>query len=302
MSFDQSTSSCSKYDSSSYGTCSSSKDDNSFSSTDCFSSKSDTSKCESSYDCSKCSSDSGSCISSSTFDLCDTSSGDSSNSSSLCDTSCSCTESGSYSESKDDNTLIYDLATAAMTFVPTQKAIDCADFVGSKVVARGYIYKGCTICKCKCDPFVGCGIFCGKPQYPKKVVGTYDLEYTIVNPEFNRALANLFMGYFCKYFELSKRLSGRVLANGVLTLSFSDSDDFFLPSVDTLVLSGLIPWGSKGEEWSMAVTGGTGDYQYAAGQGNFERLCLTNGSRTRMGESWRLCLNPDDLLNKPVCK
>ena len=299
-------------DSSSCGGC---KNSNSSCSCD----KSDTSYSS----CGKCSSGSGSCVSScDSSDSCSDScaSGSSDSCSDSCGNSCgdscsdcdscasksgSCSSSSSCSSSGKIDQVVYDLATADVTFVPTAKALECADFVGSRVVARGYIYKGNTICNCKAKPFTGCGIICGdhnKPQYPCDVVGTYDLEYTIVNPEFNRALACLFSGYFCKYFELSKRLAGRVLANGQLTLSFSDSADFNLPSVDTLVLSGRIAWGLKGDEWSMAVLGGTGDYFKAYGEASLKRLCLTNGSRTRLGESWRLCLDPNTVIDRPVCK
>jgi hypothetical protein len=118
------------------------------------------------------------------------------------------------------------------------------------------------------------------------------LEYTIINPEFNRVLGCLFSNYFCKYFELSNRLRGKVIANATLTLNFSGAPDFFILSSNTLVLSGRIPWGIKGEEWTMAVTGGTGDYDRAKGEVEFERLNVTNGSKSRLGESWRISLFP----------
>ncbi len=246
--------------------------------------------------CSKCSSGTGSCISSSSF------SSWSSDSNSCKSNSNSCESCSSSSSSELDIGCTFDLASAAMSFIPTEKACENANFVGSRVVTRGYIYKGYTICNCDVDPFNKCGISRGKPEYPEKVVGTYDLEYTIVNPEFNRALACLFSDYFCKYFELAERLRGRVLANAKLTLSFSDSTDFFLPSVNTLVLSGRIPWGVKGECWPMAVIGGTGDYSKARGEIEFSRLCLTNGSRSRLGDSWRINLDPCTLIVKPVCQ
>ena len=249
----------------------------------------------SSSSCSKCSSGTGSCISSGSFSSC-------SSDSDSCSLSRSCESCSSSSSSECDKGHVFDLASAAMSFIPTEKACESADFVGSRVVARGYIYKGCTICNCNVDPFTKCGIAGGKPEYPKKVVGTYSLEYTIVNPEFNRALACLFSDYFCKYFELAERLRGRVLADATLTLSFSDSSDFFLPSVDTVVLSGRIPWGIKGERWTMAVTGGTGDYSKAQGEIEFTRLCVTNGSRSRLGESWRINLDPCTLIVKPTCQ
>lgn len=248
--------------------------------------------------CSRCSSGRGTCISSGNFSLSNFDSCSFDNDSELSNDcksfKCTCSSSAFISSGQVSNSkgITYDLATAAISFIPTDKALECADFVGSRVVGRGYIYEGHSICDCELKPFRERGIECGKPQYPKKIVGTYDLEYTIINPEFNRVLGCLFSNYFCKYFELSNRLRGKVIANATLTLNFSGAPDFFILSSNTLVLSGRIPWGIKGEEWTMAVTGGTGDYDRAKGEVEFERLNVTNGSKSRLGESWRISLFP----------
>ena len=249
--------------------------------------------CSSASSCNPSGSCDASCSSASSCDVsCSSASSCDNSSASSCDVSCSSSRSCDTSDSSSECKLLsYDLATSDLTFIPTHKSLECGDFVGSRVVARGYVYSANTICNCNDRPFTGCGIMCDKPQYPRNVVGTYDLEYTIVNPEFNKALAALFSGGYCKFFEVSNALRGRVFANGQLTLSFSDSSDFFLPSVDTLVLSGRIPGGLKDDEWTMAILGGTGDYYKAYGEAYLTRLCATNGSRTRLGESWRVSFN-----------
>lgn len=335
MSFDQSDSgfsSCSKCDSSntdsdSHCKCKSNSDscsNTTYSSCSTESNSSpDNSKCSTnteSNSCSKSDSSSDSCssflngscsdscsksLSESCFsdDSCSKFFSDSSSDSDSCSasTSCSCDASSSDSCDKPKNKDVIDLATAKLCVFPTKKVFECGNFVGTRVVARGYIYEGCTICCCEAKLFSGCGVVCGKPQYPCKIIGTYELEYIIVNPEFNLALAYLFTGNLKKYLLESKGLAGRVFANASLILSHSDSADFYLPSVDTIHLEGRIPWGLKGQEWLMAVTGGTGDYKMASGQVEVERLTVANGSRTRLGESWRMCLDLDSLLDKPEC-
>ena len=252
--------------------------------------------------CSSSSSDSSSCSSgSSDSSSCSSGSSDSSSCSSSSSSSCSCDASKSFSCDDKKDKLTVDLATSNLCFFPTKKVFECGNFVGSRGVGKGYIYEGCTICCCSCKPFCGCGAVCDKPEYPRKVIGTYDVEFTIVNPEFNRALAYLFTGHLKKYLQESQRLAGRVLMETSLRLSFSDSSDFYLPSVDTLLISGRVPWGVKGQEWLMSVNGGTGDYKTASGQAEVERLIVANGSRTRLGESWRLSLDVNTLIEQPPC-
>ena len=327
MSFDQSDSgfsSCSKCDSSntdsdSHCKCKSNSDscsNTTYSSCSTESNSSpDNSKCSTnteSNSCSKSDSSSDSCssfLNGSCSDSCSKSLSESCFSDDSCSKffsdsssdSDSCSASTSCSCDKPKNKDVIDLATAKLCVFPTKKVFECGNFVGTRVVARGYIYEGCTICCCEAKLFSGCGVVCGKPQYPCKIIGTYELEYVIVNPEFNLALAYLFTGNLKKYLLESKGLAGRVFANASLILSHSDSADFYLPSVDTIHLEGRIPWGLKGQEWLMAVTGGTGDYKMASGQVEVERLTVANGSRTRLGESWRMCLDLDSLLDKPEC-
>jgi hypothetical protein len=146
-----------------------------------------------------------------------------------------------------------------------------------------------------------CGVKKNKPTKPCKVIGTYTFKFTIINPEFNRAMAYLSKGNLKKYLEEVERLSGRVLMESTLRLSFSDSTDFYLPSVDTLLISGRIPWGIRGQDWLMSVNGGTGDYKNATGQGEACRLSVANGSCTLLGESWRICFDKKDLLKHQDC-
>jgi len=108
-------------------------------------------------------------------------------------------------------------------------------------------------------------------------------------------LVCLFSGQLDKYLKEVERLAGRVLMEASVRLSFSDSSDFYLPSVDTLLISGRVPWGVKGQDWLMSVNGGTGDYKNAGGQATVERLTLANGSCHHLSESWRLCFDLDDL-------
>ena len=252
-----------------------------------------------------CASDTTSCCESLTescfSDLTDVSCGTSSDCSNTCSTtkscdSCSCSASVKWDKRKSK--AVIDLATAKLSVLPTKKVYTDGDFVGTRVLAHGYIYEGCTICCCDSELFQNCGVVCDKPEDPCDVIGTYDLEYVIVNPEFNDALKYLFTGDLEKYLRESKRLAGRVLADASVVLSLSDSDDFYLPSEDTIQLKGRIPWGIKGQEWVMAVVGGTGDYKDASGQGKVERLTVANGSCTRLGESWRMSFDLDNLLKR----
>ena len=180
-----------------------------------------------------------------------------------------------------------------MELFPTKEACKCGNFVGSRGVAQGYIYRGHTIRGCKCKLYCGCGIRKGKPVYPCDIIGTFNLEFTIINPEYNKMLCLLHSCNEKGYLFEAKRLSGRVFSDMSLTLNMSDSKDFYLPACDTIVISGRVPGGLRNEKWSMAVLGGTGDFKHAHGEAKVKRLVLINGSG--FGETWRMSFVADDI-------
>jgi len=190
---------------------------------------------------------------------------------------------------EDTCKFVIDLAVSQVCVYPTEKVSSYDDFVGTKVLGQGYIYKGGAINYSKCKPFHKCfgNQLC--------IIGTFTFDATIINPEFNKALKYLTQDNKKGYLRESCRLSGRVLTDSQLRLSFSDSCDFYLPSEDTIVISGRVPWGIKGEDWKMAIMGGTGQYHKACGDVEVYRLIVANGSCSGFGESWRMCFNLDDI-------
>ena len=75
-----------------------------------------------------------------------------------------------------------------------------------------------------------------------------------------------------------KRLSGRIISEMSIRLNFTDSDDLYLPAQDSVLISGRVPAGIKGEEWLMSVNGGTGEFKNATGQAKVEKLISVNES------------------------
>lgn len=250
----------------------------SFSSSSCNSDN--CSKLFSSFDSSN-NSDNCSCLDSNTNFSCNFSSSD--NKSSL-----SCDFDNSDSECPEDNCdnkVTVDLATTNVTFSATSDI----DFVGTKGSSQGYIYKGHALKNLQ--PFTPANSNSNsnnRASEKRKVIGTFTNNFTIVNPEFNQAIVSLLEHDLPAYLAEITRLSGRVLLESQMTLSFSDSKDFYLPSEDTIVVSGREPWGVKGEEWKMAVLGGTGQYQHATGQAEVKRLIVANGSENNFSQSLRL--------------
>ena len=255
------------------------------------------SSCDS--DSSKSTSDSSKSTSDSSNSSCDKSSCDKSScDKSSCDRCSICSSDSSCSKSSDcDSNFVIDLAVSEICIYPTSKVYKKSNFVGTRGLGHGYIYRGNTIDCCKCYPFDKCGIVKGKPQYPCCVIGTFTVDFTIINPQFNKAIKELGLGNCKTYIKESQRLSGRVLTDSQLRLSFSDSSDFYLPSEDTILISGRVPWGVKGQDWKMSINGGTGQYRKACGDAEAFRLIVANGSCCGFGESWRLCFDYDDITD-----
>ena len=155
-------------------------------------------------------------------------------------------------------------------------------YKGTIISSNAVLYPGGTLEDSDCiTPFKACGVLPsvdGKfvAEFPEKVIGTSTLQVNIVTDEMDEALAGLFNNDPVTYLSESEKLSGRIAFEFRGVLNFNNSLDYLKPARDTITLHGYILWGNSGEEWNVAITGGTGEYKNIKGEAEFERLTLVN--------------------------
>lgn len=180
------------------------------------------------------------------------------------------------------------LGSSFHLFLPPGEVPPNGNYNGTIITGRGYIYSEGTL-PAECAPFDSCGVdttgASPAPEFPTKVIGTYTLEAAITTPLFNAALNQLFAGNTDGYIQESLAIEGQEIFDINIRFKFNGSADFGLKGDDTIQITGSFPWGVKGQKWKMAILGGTGRFQKASGEVNFERLIVSNADVP--GESFR---------------
>lgn len=155
-------------------------------------------------------------------------------------------------------------------------------YKGTLFSSHSVLYAGGTLDNSDCvTPFKTCGVIPsgdGKfvPEFPEKVIGTSTFRLHIVTDELDKAFDALFKNDNATFLTESEKLSGRIVFQFSGILNFNNSLDHLKLAKDTISLQGYILWGNNGEEWNMAVTGGTGKYKNIQGEARFKRLTLVN--------------------------